>query len=118
MVRVPPLLTVEEKVMEFERGLIVDDARRAGQHQHAGGGVVAAADTVLVGEVEGIIAGDEAGTDRHRGAGEVTATVAIADGQGGVQRDRRAAELIAHRGAGRDSRGDMHGVERAGDGGT
>ena len=44
----------------FQRGLVVGDARRAGQNQGAVRGVVAAADAVLVGEVERI-AGDEAG---------------------------------------------------------
>ena len=82
----------------LERRLILRQRRRSRQRQHAGRGVVAARDAVLVGEVERIAA-QETARDRNRRAAQ-RRTARVGDGEAGVERRRRAALRIAHRIAG------------------
>ena len=67
-----------------QRGLVVGNRAAAAQRQHAGRRIPAAADAVLVGEAEHVLAGDEIADDRHRRAGQVD-VVEIGDRQ---RRDR------------------------------
>ena len=54
-----------------QRGLVVGDRARSGQRQHAGRRIPAAADAVLVGEAEHVLAGGEVALIDDRCAGEV-----------------------------------------------
>ena len=77
-----------------ELRLIGGEARRAGQSQHARGGVVAAGDARLGRADAQRIAQNEAGADAHRGRGKA-ARCLIGDGEPGVERDRGRSGVIA-----------------------
>src|SRR5206468_772551 len=77
-------------------GLVLGHGGRTAEGQHAGGGVVAAGDAVLVGEAQDVLAGDEVGGDRDRGAGEVGA-VDVRNREGGVDRRGRLVLGVAER---------------------
>ena len=83
--------------------LVVGNRRRAGKGQHAGGGVIAAGDAVLVGKPQDILATGKAAADRHAAANETR--VVIGDRQGVIDcRGRGILGIGQGRGSAADHR--------------
>ena len=89
---------------DSQGSLVLRQTCLASQHQHPGGGVIAAGDAVLVGEAEYVLSGHEIAGDLHRRAGQIGA-VNIGDGDRRIDRRRglvlgvtqRAGMSIQHR---------------------
>ncbi len=104
-VRAAAFVLVVENVTEFERRLVVGEARRARQREYAAG--VAAGDAVLVREIQRV-AGLQDAADGHRRACKRRAA-RICDRQRRVHRLRGPAQRVVHSVAGSGQNGRLIG---------